>query len=128
MQQPHPFAVHLAQKIIDARRVAAGTSKARHKTEFDWVLADTEDDRDGRGCSSGSERGGVISSCGDQRDLPADQVSHQCREAIILSRNPMVLDRDVTTIDVAGFVEALVKGGCGARLRIRRPAAYDPDH
>jgi hypothetical protein len=50
MQKPQPLGYHLAAEIIDAGRVAAGPGKAGDKTKLDRVVADAEDDGDGRCC------------------------------------------------------------------------------
>src|SRR5262249_14450262 len=54
-----------------------------------------------------------------------DEVSHERRQTIVLAVKPMVLYRDVLTLDVAGFVEAITE--CSGTARIRRPAIDEPD-
>jgi hypothetical protein len=100
----------------------------RAKLATRWDLGDTEDNRNRRSCSFGGKGRSVIAARCDHGDLSADQVGHECRQAIVLARYPMVLDRYVMTIDVARFVEAFVKGSRSTRFGIRRPAANDPDH
>src|SRR5262249_16767259 len=52
----------------------------------------------------------------------------QCRQAIVLSLQPVVLDRHVLAFDVAGFIEAFAKPGHVARVGIGRPGSDEPDH
>ena len=58
---------------------------------------------------------------GDHGHLSADQIGHQCRQAIVLALQPVVLDRHVLAFDVAGFVEAFAERGHIARGGIGRP-------
>jgi hypothetical protein len=81
-------------------------------------LANGEDDCDRRGRSFGRERGRIISSCGNHSHLSANQIGHQCRKAIVLAFDPMVFDRYVSAIDVAGFAEPLIESGHITRVGI----------
>ena len=128
MQQPQPLGRHLAGEKIDAGRVAAGPGEAGDKTKLDRVFADAEDDRDRRCCSFGRERSGRDAGRGDHGHTAADQIGHQCRQAIVLALQPVVLDRHVLAFDVAGFVEAFAERGHIARGGIGRPAVDKPDH
>ena len=121
MQEPQPLGRHLVGEKIDAGRVAAGPGEAGDKTKLDRVFADAEDDRDRRGCSFGRERSGHAAGRGDHGHLSADQIGHQCRQAIVLALQPVVLDRHVLAFDVAGFVEAFAERG-----RMRAEASGDP--
>src|SRR5262245_22794208 len=104
MQKPQPLGRSLLAEKIDASRIATRSSEAGDQTELDWVFANTEDDRDRRGCSFGRER-----RCGtgryDSGHLSADEVSHERRQAIVSAIQPMVLDHHVLPLDVAEFVE-----------------------
>ena len=53
------------------------------------------DDRNGRGGRFNGERRGVIPGSDNHGDLSTHQVGHKCRQAIVLSGYPMVLDRYV---------------------------------
>ena len=109
MQEPEPLCHQLSGEKIDAGRVAARPGEAGDKTELDRVVADAEDDRDGRGCSFGRERAEAVAGRGDHGHVTADQVGHECRQAIVLTLQPVVLDRHVLALDVAGFVEAFAE-------------------
>src|SRR5262249_5842652 len=50
------------------------------------------------------------------------QISHQCRHAIISTREPMVLDRHVLAFDVTSFVEAFAERGCAGLGGVERPS------
>ena len=127
MQEPQPLGRHLLDKKIDACRIAARPGEAGDKTKPDRVLADAEDDRDGRGCSFGRARGHEAGR-GDDGHLSVNQIGHQRRQAIVLALQPMVLDRHVLAFDVAGFVEAFAERGRKARRGIGRPVSDKPDH
>ena len=127
MQEPQPLGHHLRVEKIDAGRVAARPGETGDKTQLDRVFADAEDDRDRRCCSFGRERGRVAGR-GDHGHPAADQISHQCRQAIVLALQPVVLDRHVLAVDVAGFVEAFAERGHKARVGIGRPVSDKPDH
>ncbi len=71
MQKPQPLGYHLAAEIIDAGRVAAGPGKAGDKTKLDRVVADAEDDGDGRCCGFGRERGVVAAAPSRNSGSPA---------------------------------------------------------
>jgi hypothetical protein len=127
MQQPQPLGHQLLDEKIDAGRVAAGPGKARDKTKLDWVLGDTEDNRDHRGFSFGRERSLRVGR-GDHGHPAVDQIGRDRRQAIVLALQLMVLDRHVLTFDVAGFVEAFAERGRITRVGIGRPGVDKPDH
>jgi hypothetical protein len=110
MQEPQPLGHHLRVEKIDAGRVAARPGEAGDKTKLDRVFADAEDDRDRRCCSFGREHSGYAAKRSDHGNSSADQVGHQCRQAIVLTLQPVVFDRDVLAFDIAGFVEAFAEG------------------
>jgi hypothetical protein len=60
--------------------------------------------------------------------LPANQIGHQCWQAIVLAFQPLVLDGHVLALDVAGFVETFAERGRKARGGIGRPVSNKPDH
>jgi hypothetical protein len=103
MQEPQPLGRHLPNEKVDTRGITAGLGEACHYTKLDRVFANTKDNRDSRGRSFGREgrrRGG---GRGNHGDTPADQVSHQPRQAIPVALQPVVLDRYILAFDVAGF-------------------------
>jgi hypothetical protein len=56
VQEPESLSLHLANKKIYPRRVAAGPAEAGDKTKLDRVVGAVEDDRNCRGGCLGSER------------------------------------------------------------------------
>src|SRR5262249_40137937 len=54
-----------------------------------------------------------------------NEVSHEQRQTIVLAVKPMILHRDVLTLDVAGFLEAITE--CSGTARIRRPPIDESD-
>ena len=84
MQKPQPLGHRLVDENIDARRVATRPGKTGDKAKLNRVLTDAEDDRDRRCCSFGCERGHSAGR-GDDGHLSANQIGHQCRQAIVLA-------------------------------------------
>ena len=99
---------------VDARHVAARTREADTRPSADRVFRDDENDRDGRGCGFGRERR-TASPRRDHGDLPADQFGRQGRQAIELALGPAVVDRYVLSLDIAGFLQTLVKSAQRSR-------------
>jgi hypothetical protein len=127
MKKPQPLGRHFGGEKIDAGYVAAGPGKARDKTLLDWIIADTEDDWDRRCRSFGRERR-HIAGRGDYGDLSANQIGHQCRQAVVLALQPVVLNHHVLAFDVAGFLETFAESSCKAHGGIGRPVPDKPDH
>ena len=71
------------------------------------LFGDAENDRNCGGGSFGRERSRSVSRCSDHGHLTANQISDQCREAVVMAIQPVVLDHHILALDVAGFVEAL---------------------
>ena len=103
MQESQPLGRQFRVEKIDASRVATGSGEVGDKTKRDRVCGDTEDDRDGRCCSFGSERADGAGRRGDHGHLSVDQIGHQCRQAIVVPLEPVVLDSYVLAFDVARF-------------------------
>ena len=122
MQQPQPLGRNLSIKKIDAGRVAARAGKAGDETHRHCIFADSEDDRDCCGRSFGRKRGRIAPERGNYRHATADEVGHERWQAIVLALQPMVLDRRVLALDVAGFVESFTERSDLAHRGIRRPA------
>jgi hypothetical protein len=85
--------------------VAARPGEAGDKTKLDRVFSDAEHDRDRRGRSFGRDRSERTGGRRDHGHTTADQVSHQRRQVIELAFQPVVLDRHVLALDVAGFTK-----------------------
>ena len=126
MQEPQPLGHNFLDEKIDAGRIAARPGKAGDQTQLDRVFADAEDDRDRRGRSFGRKRS-RIGGRGDHGHATADEVGHERRQAIVLALQPVVLDRHVLALDVAGFVEAFTERSGMAHGGLGRPAADEAD-
>jgi len=72
---------------IEAGRIAARPGKAGDKTQLRRVFADAEDDWDRCGRGFGRKRG-VAARRGDDGHAAADQVGHECRQAVETTQRP----------------------------------------
>jgi hypothetical protein len=122
-----PLGRNVNSKKIDAGRVAARAGKAGDETHPHCIFADREDDRYCCGRSFGRKRSRVAPERSDYRHATADEVGHERWQAIVLALQPMVLDRRVLALDVAGFVESLTERSHLAHRGVRRPAADEAD-
>jgi hypothetical protein len=62
------------------------------------------------------------------RHSTANQVGHQCRQTIVSAAQPVVFDRRVLVVDIAGLTKAFAKCGCIPLRAIFRQPADQPDH
>src|SRR6516162_10250613 len=85
------------------------------KTECDRVFADGEHNRDCGGRRFCSKHNHCGAGSHDHGYATTDQVFHQRRQAIVLALQPVVLDRHVLPLNVAGFAKAFAE-----RRRIAR--------
>src|SRR5262245_47379414 len=125
MQEPQPFGTNFTEEKIEPGRIAARPGEVRDETYFCWVFGDAEDDRDRRGSSFGRKRSRGVAGRGDNVHAASDEVRHQRRQATVLALKPMVLDRYVLTLDIAG--QAGAERRCVARHATGRPRMYDSD-
>src|SRR5262252_7122400 len=101
MEEPYPLGVQLRVEKIHASYISTRPGEAGDKTTLDWVFRGGEDDRDRR-CRSFRSNRGVAAVRGDHGHPTGDQISHHSRQAIELALQPVVLDRHVLALDVAG--------------------------
>src|SRR5262249_16388946 len=80
-----------------------------------------------RGRSFGRQCGKMVAGRGDHGHATADEVGHERRQAIVLTRQPVIFDHHVLALDGAGFVEALTERSAKARGVIGRPTADEAD-
>ena len=73
-----------------------------------------------------AERSGGVAG-GDDSNTAADEISHERRQTIVAALQPVVLDRHVLALEIAGFLEALTKRGTILRRAFRR-AGVDYSH
>jgi hypothetical protein len=128
MQEAKPLGHNLSGEVIDAGRIAAWPGKACDQPQLDRVIADAEDDRDRRGRSFGCLGTNAESGRRDHGHTTADEVSHERRKAIELALQPVVLDRHVLALDVAGFVEAFAERSDIAYGVLGRPTIDEADY
>src|SRR5262245_16390183 len=127
MQEPQPFGTNFTEEKIEPGRIAARPGEVRDETYSCWIFGDAEDDRDRRGSGFGRKRRRGVAGRGDNVHATSDEVRHQRRQATVLALKPMVLDRYVLTLDIAGFTEAGAERRRIARHATGRPGVYDPD-
>src|SRR6266480_1053032 len=119
--------MHIDEKEVDTRNVAAWTSETGDKAGCDWIDAASEDDRDRRGCTF--RRDSRWAAKGSNHiDTVGDEIRGQCGQPIIVSLRPAVFDRHVLAIDVARLAQSLVERGDIRRSAGRQAAAEIADH
>ena len=64
----------------------------------------------------------------DHVDVAADEVGGQCGQPIVVAIRPAVLDRQILSLDIAGFVQSLVERGHIWCKRPGRADAEEADH
>jgi hypothetical protein len=57
-----------------------------------------------------------------------DESGRQCGQPIQAALRPAVFDRQILSVDVAGFAQSLAEHGHIWRIRTGRPAAEEADH
>ena len=108
---------------MDPGQVAARPREARDQPKSDRVIPDAEDNRDRCGRVFCLE---YTRERGDHGHATPNQVGNQRRDAIKFALQPVVLDGDVLTFDVAGFTKPPAER---SRRRVRgRRGGDDPDH
>src|SRR5262249_15937835 len=107
VQQLQPFRCNRPDEKAHSRDIDAWPIEARDQTEFDRVAAAGKNDwyRPG-GRLSRQRRTGIGEDCGN---LTGDQISGKRRSSIGLLLGPAIFDRDVLTLDVAGFLQTLTE-------------------
>jgi hypothetical protein len=109
MQKAELLRRQRAGNQVDAGQVAARAAEAGDEANLHWIDSGVEDNWNCGSCGLRRQRGRPIAG-EDHGDLPADQVSRQRGQPIVLALRPTVFDRDVLTFDVAGFGEGLAEG------------------
>ena len=127
VQQTQSLGHNFGGQKIDAGRIAARPGKAGDQTHLDRVFGDAEDDRDRRGRGFSRRGSGGEGGHGNHSNATADEVGHERRQAIVLALQPVVLDRHVLALDVAGFVEGFAERRAKARGFVGRSGADKAD-
>src|SRR5262249_44988144 len=101
---------------------------ARDQPDLHRIVADAEDDRDGRGRGFGGARSRRVARYRNYPNLTADQLGRQLRHPLILPLRPAVFDRDVLTFHETGFVETFAECGHVERPDVDRTGTEKSDH
>jgi hypothetical protein len=130
-QRVHQFKLLRPQrddKETHAGDVAARPVEAGDKPERDRVGAVREHYRDRRRRRLGRERRVGGTACEDHRHLTAHKVGRQRRQPIKLILRPALFNRNVPSLDMAGFAQAPAERGHHRRVGHRCCAMKGPDH
>src|SRR5215475_8682260 len=101
---------------MDAGDVATRSGEARHKTSFDGVYADAEDDRNRNprcGGFGGGRDEGIVGR-GDDRHATTDEITHKHRQPIELAVQPVVLDYYISVLNITSFAKAVAEASRSA--------------
>ena len=128
VQEFETLTFHLADKKINARRIAIGSVETGDQPQLDRVVAAGEHDRNGCGRRFGCERGPDASCRSDDIDSTPNQVTGERRQPIVLTLSPAIFHRHVLPFGVPAILQSLMEcceciGGLA-----RRSAAEKPDH
>ena len=102
--------------------------KAGDQTQFDRVFCDGEHNRNRRSCRFCCERRLRGAGGDNYSHASTDKVGDDLRQTIVTALQPMVIDRGVLTLDIAGFPETVAERGCGRSECLCRPGLEEPDH
>src|SRR5437763_8296894 len=127
MEEAQPLGRNLSGEKIDPGRIAARLGKAGDQTVPDWVIADAEDDRDRCGGSLGRLSNGGLAGGNNNGYATADEVSHERRQAIASTVQPVVFNHYVLALDVPGFVEGFAERSRIAPRVLGRPNVNKAD-
>jgi hypothetical protein len=108
----HQFAEQLEplwyQFIIEqahTREVTAWTVEARDETKLDRVAPSNKDDRKFRCSDLCCKRRINTTDCGDDTDRTANEIGGECRQPIVVTLCPTVLDGDIQAIDIPNLFQ-----------------------
>ena len=96
-------------KKARARDIAPGSIKARDEADYDRITGANKDNRNLRGCRLGCRCRWSVRR--DYRDFTAYKIGGHYLEAIILTPSPLVIYRDVLTLDITAFIESMEESG-----------------
>ena len=100
-----------------AREVAAGPIEAGDEAARHRIAGADKHNRNLCGCSLGYRRRWGIGR--DHRDFTTYEIGSQYPDAIVLTPRPLVIHRDISTVDVTGFIQPLEEAG-----RVRRVSVW----
>ena len=104
MQKPQTFGLQIQAEKAHARDIASGSIKARDDAGNDRIAGVDKDNRNLSSCRLGYRCGRGIRS--DHSHLTPYKIGSHHLEAIVLTPSPLVVHRDVFTLDVTGLMES----------------------
>ena len=97
--------VFFASKKREPVTLLPGRSKARDEADYDRITGANKDNRNLGGCRLGCRCRWSVRR--DYRDFTAYKIGSHYLEAIILTPSPLVVYRDVLTLDITAFIESM---------------------
>jgi len=127
VKQFQPLRSYLRSQVGHAGDIAARSAQAFDEAEPDRIAAYFEDDRNGRGRRLCCERR-RSSGRGNHCHLTINEVGCHFRQPISSTLGPTVIDRNVLTIDIAGFLQALTECSRHGPVSVSRGDIEECDH
>ena len=128
MQQFQSFRGQRVGEQGAAGSIATGPIEALDEAEFDWIVADQEDDRNALRPLLGRKRRGLAAGRNNCGNSTTDQVSRERRQSIESSLGPSVFDDDVSALDEPGFHQSFTERLREVGKSIGRSAVKKPDY
>ena len=117
MQKLQTLGLQFGPEKSHAREVAAGPIEAGDEAARHRIAGADKHNRNLSSCGLGYRRRWGIGR--DHRDFATYQIGSQYPDAIVLTPGPLVIHRDISTVDVTGFIQPLEKAG-----RVRRVSVW----
>jgi hypothetical protein len=127
-QQAQPLWSHLRGQRDDSSGIAARPIETLHEAQSIRRVGDQEINWDIPGRVSGGDRRHCRGQGCDHRHLALNQVRRHVRQPIFLSVSPAEFDRDVLSLDKAGFAQAFPQSGHAPGVWPRRSGVQKSDH
>src|SRR5215469_18304109 len=108
-QQFNTLRLQFAGKLADPGCIAIRSIEVVSQTHFDWVLVANEYNWDGGRSRFRCECRHCPANCRDDSNVTIDQIDCQCRQLIIVTICPAVLNGNVLTLDIAALFETVMK-------------------
>src|SRR5258705_6620266 len=109
VQKLQTLSLQFRPEKAHARYIAPGSIKARDQAEHDRIAGADKDNRNLRGCRLGYRcRRGIR---GNHSHSTTYKIGSHYLEAIVLTLSPLVIHRDVFTLDVTGFIDSVQESG-----------------
>src|SRR3954465_11230728 len=127
MQQFQSFRGQRVGEQGAAGSIATGPIEALDEAEFDWIIADQEDDRNALRPLLGRKRRRLAACRNNWGNSTTDQVSRERRQSVESSLGPSVFDDDVSALDEPGFHQSFTEGLREGAKSLGRSAVKKPD-